>query len=459
MGKAELKTEIPGPRSREIVAREAEHLAPGLQGFALWAGVAMASGEGSTLTDVDGNRYLDLIGGIGVNALGHCHPAYVKAIQQQAETLTVGSFTSEPRAELVGEVAALAPSGLNRLQLYSGGSEAVESALRLARQATGRKHVLGFSGAFHGKTAGAAALMGSPGGSGSGSGPGSGSEAKEDFGPLPPGAATIPYADCYRCPFGLAYPSCGVACAESARQRIKTTDSLAAVIVEPMQGTAGNVIPPKEFLPAIADATREAGALLIADEMITGFGRTGRPWGVDHAGTRPDLVTLGKGFGSGFPISAILARDAIAQTRPWANPSGASSSYGGNPLASAAALASLRVIREQRLWENAARVGEVLLLELRHMGERFPFIGDVRGAGLLLGIEVVKDRATKQPVAALVMRTVYEDCLRRGLLVMSYSPHIRIQPALTIDAETGLEGLAILDSVFRDLAASGEWKQ
>jgi len=444
MPKAFLKTEIPGPRSRAVVAREAEHLAPGLQGFALWAGVAMASGEGSVLTDVDGNRYVDLIGGIGVNSLGHCHPAQVKAIQRQAETLAVGSFTSEPRAELAAEVTAMAPPGLDRLQLYSGGSEAVESALRLARQATGRKAVLGFTGAFHGKTAGAAALMGT--------------EARESFGPLPPSAEPIPFADCYRCPFGLARPSCGLACVETARRRIKAAPSLAAVIVEPMQGTAGNVIPPKELLPAVAEATREAGGLLIADEMITGFGRTGRPWGADHTATSPDIVTLGKGFGSGFPISGVLTRTDLAQARPWAEPSGASSSYGGNPLASAAALATVRVIRGERLWENAARVGELMLDELRRMGERFPFIGEVRGAGLLLGVEVVADRSAKTPASTAVMRRVYEACVRRGLLIMSYSPHIRIQPALTIDAETALEGLAILDSVFRDLEESGEWK-
>jgi len=448
MGKVVIKTEIPGPRSREVVAREAAHLAPGLQGFALWAGVAMARGEGSVLSDVDGNRYVDLIGGIGVNSLGHCHPAYVKAIQRQAETLTVGSFTSEPRAELVTEVAAMAPPGLARLQLYSGGSEAVESALRLARQSSDRSEVIGFSGAFHGKTAGAAAFMGSS----------AAKSSKEEFGPLPSGADSTPYADCYRCPFGLAYPSCGLACAEAAREKIKATPSLAAVIVEPMQGTAGNVVPPKEFLPAVADATREAGALLIADEMITGFGRTGRPWGVDRSGIAPDIVTLGKGFGSGFPISGVLTRTEIAAAKPWANPSGSSSSYGGNPLAAAAALATVRVVRSERLWENAARVGEVLLLELRHMAERFPFVGDVRGAGLLLGIEVVQDRVTKEPVTTHVMRRVYEACVRRGLLMMSYSPHIRIQPALTIDVETGLEGLAILDEVFRELAASGAWK-
>jgi len=228
------------------------------------------------------------------------------------------------------------------------------------------------------------------------------------------------------------------------------------VIVEPMQGTAGNVVPPKDFLPAVADAAHEVGALFIADEMITGFGRTGRPWGVDHSGTRPDVVTLGKGFGAGFPVSGVLTRDDLSRTEPWAKPSGASSSYGGNPLAAAAALATVRTIRTQRLWENAAQVGEAMLGELRRMAERFEFIGDVHGAGLFLGIEIVKDRRTKEPASAAVMRRVYDDCVRRGLLAMSYSPHIRLQPALTIDRGTALEGLGLLNEVFEALEARGD---
>jgi len=446
MTKSRIRTPIPGPRSRELVASEQRHLAPGLQGFALWAGVAMESGSGSTLTDVDGNVYVDLIGGIGVNALGHCHPRYVAALTAQAARLTVGSFTSAPRAELVNEVCALAPDGLDRLQLYSGGSEAVESALRLARQHTGRQEVVGFWGGFHGKTAGAAALLGS--------------RSRTALGPLPAGATLIPYADCYRCPFGLDYPSCGLACAEFARRALRAQPGgpVAAVIAEPMQGTAGNVVPPPEFLPAVAEAAREVGALFIADEMITGFGRTGRPWGVDHSGTRPDVVTLGKGFGSGFPVSGVLTRSAVADTRPWADPSGASSSYGGNPLAAAAALASVRTIREERLWENAARVGAEMLEELRRMQERHPFVGAVRGAGLFLAVELVKDRATREPLDAAVTRRLYQDCVQRGLLAMAYTPHLRLQPALTIDRETALEGLALLDEAFAALAASGGWR-
>jgi 4-aminobutyrate aminotransferase/(S)-3-amino-2-methylpropionate transaminase len=443
----ELKTEIPGPKSRALVAQEGQHLAPGLQGFALWAGVAMDHGQGSHVTDVDGNTFVDLIGGIGVNALGHAHPAYVEALTAQTRKLTVGSFTSAPRVELMDTVAAMAPAGLDRLQLYSGGAEAVESALRLARVKTGRLDVVGFWGGFHGKTAGAMSLMGS--------------EAKHGFVPLLPHTTSIPYADCYRCPFGLQYGSCGIACADFVRKALKAQPQgpVAAVIVEPMQGTAGNVIPPPEFLPAVADATREVGALFIADEMITGFGRTGLPWGIDHTpGVKPDVVTLGKAFGSGFPVSGVLTRTDIAETPPWNKPSGASSSYGGNPLAAAAALASVRTIQRDRLWENAARVGGQMLDRLRRMQERYPFIGEVRGKGLFLAIEMVRDRKTKEPVPASVMKDVYLAGVRRGLLAMTYSPHIRLQPALTIDRAAADEGLGLLDEVFAELDASGRWR-
>jgi 4-aminobutyrate aminotransferase-like enzyme len=444
MPSVELKTEIPGPRSRAHVAREGQHLAPGLQGFALWAGVAMDHGKGSTLTDVDGNTFIDLIGGIGVNALGHCHPRYVQALKEQVSRLTVGSFTSLPRAELVEEVCGLAPEGLNKLQLYSGGSEAVESAVRLARCSTQRTEVVSFWGGFHGKTAGAMALMGST--------------QKNGFGPLPAGTSQVPYADCYHCPFGLAYPSCGLACAEFARKALKGAGPIAAVVVEPMQGTAGNVIPPPGWLAAIASATREVGALLIADEMITGFGRTGRFWGVDHSEVQPDMVTLGKGFGSGFPVSGVLTRGEIAEAEPWSRPSGASSSYGGNPLASAAALASVRIIRDEDLCRNSATVGAAMLSRLQGLKERFPFVGDVRGEGLFLALEMVRDRQTREPVCLPVMREVYSDCVRRGLLTMAYSPHIRIQPALTLELSTALEGLDILEGVFVDLEHRGSWR-
>ncbi|MBY0488398.1 MAG: aspartate aminotransferase family protein [Gemmatimonadaceae bacterium] len=446
MNRVHLQTAIPGPRSQAIVASEQQHLAPGLQSFALWAGVAMDHGQGSHITDVDGNTFVDLIGGIGVNALGHSHPKFVAAMQAQVAKLSVGSFTSEPRAALVNELTALAPAGLDRLQLYSGGAEAVESAIRLSRCATKRQDIVGFWGGFHGKTAGAMALMGS--------------EARHGLGPFPVGTTQIPYADCYRCPFGLQYGSCGIACGEFARKAIKQQPQgpVAAVIIEPMQGTAGNVVPPREFLPIVAEAAKEAGALLIADEMITGMGRTGTLWGVDHTGVQPDVVTLGKAFGGGYPVSGVLTTSAIAFSEPWAKPSGASSSYGGNALAAAASLAAIRTIRDDHLAENAKRVGAHMVQRLRAMQERYPFIGDVRGEGLFIGIDVVRDRKTREPIPNSVMREVFEGAVRRGLLAMLYTARIRLQPALNITQDAADEGLDLLEASFADLSRSGRWQ-
>jgi 4-aminobutyrate aminotransferase/(S)-3-amino-2-methylpropionate transaminase len=258
---------------------------------------------------------LDFIGGIGVNAFGHAHPKIVAAIRAQVERASVGSFTSRPRVELLERLARHAPApGLHRLQLYSSGAEAVESALRLAKAYTGKWEFVSFWGGFHGKTLGALSLMGST--------------FKHGMRPLAPGSHIAPYADCYRCPLGLRYPSCGVACAELARKQIKlaSTGAVAALIVEPMQGTAGNVIPPDEFLQALRSMADEIGALLIVDEMITGFGRTGRYWGLEHARVRPDIVTLGKAFGAslapsppGFwPVAfAVVAFRIFDQWKPW----------------------------------------------------------------------------------------------------------------------------------------------
>jgi 4-aminobutyrate aminotransferase-like enzyme len=287
-----------------------------------------------------------------------------------------------------------------------------------------------------------------------------GSTFKHKLGPMVPGSHQVPYADCYRCPLKTEYATCGLACAELARQHttIATAGAVAAFIVEPMQGTAGNIIPPKEFLPAIRSIADDIGALLIADEMITGFGRTGRRWGVDHSGVRPDIVTIGKAFGGGFPVSGVLTTDAIAQAKPWSVPSGSSSSYGGNPLAAAAATASLRIIDEEGLQENSRKVGEVMLRELEGFAERFPFVGFVQGSGLFLRIELVKDRKTREPLSRAITERIFMECVRRGLLTMAYSASFRLQPALTIDEATARNGLAILAEVF-EVATREKWWQ
>ena len=426
-----IQTEIPGPRSRELVGREQRHLAPGLQGFALSSGIAVERAQGSVIEDADGNRYLDLIGGIGVNSLGHCHPAYTKALHEQLDKVTVGSFTSAPRAELINEVAKVTPKGVDKVQLYSSGAEAVESAFRLAMNHTGHHEVAGFWGGFHGKTARALSANGA-------------GNAKT-YGPVPPGHV-LPFANCYRCPLKLEPKSCGIACADLAAEQLRrqTTGSVAAVIIEPLQGTAGNVIPPPEFMVRAQEMATEHGALLISDEMITGFGRTGRWFACERSGVTPDIITIGKAFGAGFPISGVVAKAEVAQAKPWANPSGSSSSYGGNPLAAAAALASIRILHREKVLENVREVGKAMLDELRTWPERLRWVGDVRGEGLFLGVELVADRQTKEPLAKKICEEIFQDGLRRGLLAMSYTHAIRLQPALTIDRQTALAGLSLL---------------
>ncbi|MFN2548104.1 MAG: aspartate aminotransferase family protein [Myxococcales bacterium] len=434
-----IQTEIPGPRSRELTTYEGRHLAPGLQGFALSSGIAVERAQGSVIEDVDGNRFVDLIGGIGVNSLGHCHPAYTRALHEQLDKATVGSFTSAPRAELINQFAALAPKGVDKVQLYSSGAEAVESAFRLAKNYTGKHEVVGFWGGFHGKTAGTLAV--------------NGSGNQKTYGPVPPGHV-LPFANCYRCPLKLKYPSCGIACADLARDQLKhqSTGAVAAVIMEPLQGTAGNVVPPPEFMQRAQEIARENGALFIADEMITGFGRTGRWFACERSNVTPDVITIGKAFGAGFPISGVIAKGEIAQATPWANPSGSSSSYGGNPLAAAAALASVKILQKENVLQNVREVGNAMLDELRTWPDRMRWVGDVRGEGLLIGVELVADRNTKEPLPKNVCQEIFQDGLRRGLLAMSYTHAIRLQPALTIDRETALSGLSLLREAIETVA-------
>jgi 4-aminobutyrate aminotransferase-like enzyme len=434
-----IQTEIPGPRSRELVAREQRHLAPGLQGFALSSGIAVERAQGSVVEDVDGNRYVDLIGGIAVNSLGHGHPAWTRALHEQLDKVSVGSFTSAPRAELVAEVAKVAPKGVDKVQLYSSGAEAVESAFRLAMNHTGHQEVVGFWGGFHGKTARALAANGI-------------GNAKT-YGPLPAGHV-LPFANCYRCPLNLEYPGCGIACADLAAEQLReqSTGSVAAVIIEPLQGTAGNVIPPPEFMQRAQQIAKEHGAVFIADEMITGFGRTGRWFACERSGVTPDIITIGKAFGAGFPISGLIAKADIAQAKPWANPSGSSSSYGGNPLAAAAALASIRTLHRENVLQNVREVGAAMLEELRTWPERLRWVGDVRGEGLFLAVELVADRKTKEPLSKKTCGEIFQEGLRRGLLAMSYTHAIRLQPALTIDRATALAGLALLREAIAEVA-------
>jgi 4-aminobutyrate aminotransferase-like enzyme len=428
----------PGPKSQAILAREKPYLAPGTQ--AVWqdAGIAMDRGEGAVLIDADGNRYLDLMAGIGVASLGYAHPRHTKALHDQAQKIAIGSAPSAARATLLERLNAFLPkgSGPGRLQMFSGGAEAVESALRLARAHTGRFETVGFWGGFHGKTHGVLGILGS--------------DFKHGLGPQAPGLHLVPYADCYRCPFKLEHPSCGLACVDFARQAIKmqTTGAVAAIVAEPMQGTNGNVIPPDDYLPAVRQIAKDHGALFVADEMITGFGRTGRRFGFEHSGAVPDIMTVGKGFGGGYPVAGLISTDAIVQAKPWSKPSFSSSTYGGNPLAAAAASATIETIVDEDLVGSAERVGRLMLEALRPLVDKYPFVGHVRGKGLFIGLELVKDKKTKEALGKAACQAIFGEALRRGLVTMSYTPRVRINPPLVITADQALEAVGLLDEAF-----------
>ncbi len=441
-----IATPVPGPKSREVFDAEQRCIAPGRQRISLLAGIAFERGQGATLTDVDGNVYVDFFAGVAVASLGHGHPGLAQALADQASRLMVGTFATPERAEVFRLLGEVAPGKLKRSHLYSGGAEAVEAALRLARSATKKHEVLGFWGGFHGKSGGVLGLIGD--------------ESKQGYGPLQGGQYLAPYADCYRCPFKLEYPQCGLFCVEFAGKQLKNSSAgaVAAVIVEPFQGTAGNVIPPDDFLPAVKEIARANGAMFIADEMITGFARTGKMWGVEHSGVEPDIMTVGKGMGSGFPVSGVLLSDELATAEPFAKPSASSSSYGGNPLAAVAVAETIRTIRRENLVENSRVVGALMLRRLLELKEKYEFIGDVRGRGLLIGVELVRDRKTKEEMNRGVTEIIFKEALKRGLLMMGYFPHVRINPPLVISEEQAEAGIAILDEVFGYVRDRLDWR-
>ena len=433
------RIQIPGPQSKALFDAEARYLAPGTQSVALFSQLTIDRGEGAVLYDVDGNSYIDLLAGVGVASLGYAHPKYVAALQRQIARIHVGSFTSEHRAALVKLLAELAPGDLNRSQFYSSGAEAVEAALRLAKARTGHTEVIGFWGGFHGKTGGVLPLLGS--------------SFKHALGPLMPGAYLSPYAACARCAFDKTFPSCEWHCVEFLRQKVEveTMKEVAAILVEPIQGTAGNVVPPPGYLKRLRELADQLGALLICDEMITGFGRTGKMFAIEHEGVLPDIITVGKGFGGGFPMSGVIVREEIAFSKPWANPSGSSSSYGGNPLAAAAARITVETIVEENLVEHARRLGETMLAEMKRWESELPIVSDVRGRGLLIGMDLVVP-GTRTLLDKKTTRWIFDTLLSRGVLAMIYNPEVRINPPLVIEEDQAMSALAIMKDVLGEAA-------
>jgi len=387
----------PGPKSLELHGRASQWM-KGYSSQVRLFPVVFKSGRGVTLTDVDGNTYIDFSSGIYVTTLGHCHPKVVEAVQKAAgELMNCHDFTTPLKAALLEKVVEIQPWDLTGMQLYDSGTTAVEAGLRVCRAATGKLEFISFHRDFHGKTMGAVSLA----------------RLDPSQGLRAPGFFLAPRAYCYRCSFKLTYPQCGVHCADYVREIIReeTSGRVAGIVLEPIQGWAGSVVPPEEFIPRLRALCDECGILLFADEVLTCMGRTGKMFCMEHWKTRPDVVALGKGFGNGFPVTAMLVseryKDAVERIS-------ASTSYGGNPMACAAALASLEVIEEEGLVERSASLGEFILSRLREVQGRHEIVGDVRGKGCLLAIELVKDRASKKPFTE-AGRLVYQRAFRKGL--------------------------------------------
>ncbi|MGH9672841.1 MAG: acetyl ornithine aminotransferase family protein [Bryobacteraceae bacterium] len=415
-----IRTELPGPNASVLIARDKAILSPS---YTRPYPLAVRRGEGAMVEDVDGNRFLDCNAGIAVVATGHCHPEVVAAIQRQAAALIHMSGTDfyyENMVTLAERLASLAPGGVPR-RVYFGnsGTEAVEAAIKLARYHTGREKFIAFFGGFHGRTMGSLSLTASK------------TTQRRGFGPLLSGVTHIPYANCYRCAYDKQPDTCAVECVRVIEDRLfRTTvpaEEVAAIVVEPVQGEGGYVVPPKKFFDEMAAVAARHGILLIFDEVQSGCGRTGRMWASQHFDAVPDILAAAKGIASGMPLGAMIARAEIMRWPPGAH----ASTFGGNPVSVAASLVTLDLL-ERELIDNAARTGAHMRGRMHDWPRRFPAVGDVRGLGLMIGIEFVRDQDTREPAPEIRDRLV-EALFRRGVLVLGAGVStIRLSPPLVI---------------------------
>jgi 4-aminobutyrate aminotransferase/(S)-3-amino-2-methylpropionate transaminase len=432
-----LRTEIPGPRSREILARKALVVADPL---AVYLPIVAAEGRGSTLTDLDGNTFLDFAGGVGCLNVGHAHPRVVEAVQEQAARFLHTDFTMVPYevyVTLAERLLAVAPfSGPAKAAFFNAGTEAVENAVKFARAYTKRPAVIAFEGGFHGRTLMSLTLTSKT------------VPYKAGFGPFAPEVYRVPFPNEYR---GISAAH-ALAALEQAFHTQVARETVAAIVMEPVQGEAGFVVPPREFVTGVREICDREGIVFVVDEVQTGFGRTGRMFAIEHFGVEPDLMTLAKSIAAGLPLSGVLGKAEIMDA-PAANAVGGT--YVGNPVAQAAALAVLDVFEDEGLVERARRIGETIRGRMTGWQERFPLIGDARGLGAMLAIELVRDPASKEPAPELASR-VAEGAARRGLLLLKAGVHsncIRVLCPLVITDSELDEALGIWDEALEAVLA------
>jgi 4-aminobutyrate aminotransferase len=430
-----LKTPLPGPKAQKAVADDARLISPS---YTRSYPMVAKSGRGLRVTDVDGNEFLDFAAGIAVTSTGHCHPEVVKAIQDQAAELIHISGTDfyyEHMTNLAERLSAIAPMpGPHKFYYGNSGAEAVECAMKLARYHTGRQNIISFFGAFHGRTMGALSLTGSK------------PQQKRRFAPLVPGVHHVRYPYAYRGTTGgpAEQEAFALECARYIEDRLFKTilppEEVAAIILEPIQGEGGYVVAPDNFLQEIRRICDRHGILLIADEVQSGAGRTGKWWAIEHSGVQPDIVCIAKGIASGMPLGICMTKADIMDWVPGSH----ASTFGGNPVCIAAALATLDILEREGM-KNAATVGEKMLQSLRPWVAKHPTVGEVRGRGLMIGIEIVKDQQSRTPAGPMRDKIV-DLAFERGLLILGCGEtSIRLCPPLIVNQQEADIALDILD--------------
>jgi 4-aminobutyrate aminotransferase / (S)-3-amino-2-methylpropionate transaminase / 5-aminovalerate transaminase len=434
-------TEIPGPRSQELWAADARFHASNSSPPAQWLRLVLSDGRGAVVRDVDGNLFVDFSSGAVVANLGHAPPPIAAALAEESQRLLhYFDFATPARAAFFEALARTLPPELQTFQMYSTGAEAVEAALRLAKSYTGNYEVIAFHQAWHGRTLGAMSLMG-------------GFPLKRGYGPFAPGVFHSPNPNCNWCPLDLTPDRCAVACAALVDRVYEqaTEQRLAAVIVEPVQGVGGVIPFPPEFLAHLRALCDRTGALLIFDEILTGVGRTGPMWAFESSGVVPDVLLAGKGLAGGYPISLIASRREVLDAGPFGRPGAGASTFASGNMACAAGAAALAMLADGAILANGRRVGASMLAALRELAERHPMVGDVRGVGMLLAVDLVGDRATRTPVDPPTVRRLVLALARRGVLVAGAAPTLRITPPLVIDEAMALAGVALLDEALAEV--------
>ncbi len=406
--------------------------------------IVISEANGAVVRDVQGREYIDCFAGISVVNLGHCHPEVIEAAFSQARKLVHACsyvYYIPVVAELAKRLAEITPPRLQKTFFGNSGAEAVECAIKLARKFTKKYELIALMCSFHGRTLGTLSVTGQAG------------RRKYDMGPYLSGVSFAYPPYCYRCPFGKTYPGCDVLCARFVRDVIEycTSKGIAAFIAEPVMGEGGIIPPPPEYFKIVKETLDEHGILFIADEVQTGFGRTGKLFAIEHYGVEPDIMTLAKGIADGFPISACIAREDIGNAF---EPGDHLSTFGGNPVSAAAALANINVMLREKLPEKAAEKGAYIMKRLNELREKYTIIGDVRGMGLMIGVELVKDQVKKTPAVDETGK-IRDLCREKGLLIGSGGVKgcvLRIQPPLVITMEQIDKALNILEAVIKEVS-------